>query len=199
VPAPHGQTLALALLEVAATHDGPARVAREYLPARVDLVVEVREADDACETTAEADEKLEPPRIDVVAIETDVPPARGHQPRPRLSVVEHRLRRSRRVMVDAPRHKYHEHAIAPRDRSLYDLAVIRCARHDRDPSLELGELAHAPLAAHADHLVPPDPARAGPCTSRAFQTHRRCRPSRDASTTPLARGSRSQQALEQLV
>jgi hypothetical protein len=155
VPAPHGQTLALALLEVAATHDGRARVAREYLPARVDLVVEVREADDACETTAEADEKLEPPRIDVVAIETDVPPAREHQPRPRLSVVEHRLRRSRRVMVDAPRDKYHEHAIAPRDRSLYDLAVIRCARHDRDPSLELGELAHAPLAAHADHLVPP--------------------------------------------
>jgi hypothetical protein len=37
VPAPHGQTLALALLEVAAAHHGPAGVAGENPPARFHL------------------------------------------------------------------------------------------------------------------------------------------------------------------
>jgi hypothetical protein len=44
VPAPHGQALALALLEVASTHDGPPRVAGEHLPAGFHLVVEISEA-----------------------------------------------------------------------------------------------------------------------------------------------------------
>src|SRR5439155_20040305 len=42
VPAPHGQALTLALLEVAAAHDGPARVAGKHPAARLYLVVEVR-------------------------------------------------------------------------------------------------------------------------------------------------------------
>jgi DNA-binding NarL/FixJ family response regulator len=41
VAAPHRQTLAVALLEAAATHGGPARVAGEDAPARLHLVVEV--------------------------------------------------------------------------------------------------------------------------------------------------------------
>src|SRR3954470_9784993 len=39
VAAPHGQALAVAFLEVAATHDGPAGVAGEDAAARLDLVV----------------------------------------------------------------------------------------------------------------------------------------------------------------
>ena len=47
VPAPHRQALALALLEVAPTHDRPPGVAGEYPPARLHLVVEVREANES--------------------------------------------------------------------------------------------------------------------------------------------------------
>src|SRR5205807_4835398 len=49
VPAPHGQALTLALLEVAAAHDGPPRVAGKHPPARLYLVVEVREASETRE------------------------------------------------------------------------------------------------------------------------------------------------------
>jgi hypothetical protein len=51
--ASHGQAFALALLEVAATHDGPAPVAGGYLPAGLDLVVYVEDAREAGETTAD--------------------------------------------------------------------------------------------------------------------------------------------------
>ena len=47
VPAPHGQALALVLLEVAPAYDRPARGAREHPPACLNLVVEVSEADEA--------------------------------------------------------------------------------------------------------------------------------------------------------
>src|SRR5919108_4049588 len=47
VPAPDGQTLALALLEVAPAHDGPERVAAEHAPTRLNLVVQVGESSDA--------------------------------------------------------------------------------------------------------------------------------------------------------
>jgi hypothetical protein len=73
VPAPHGQALAHTLLEVAATHDRAAGVAGEYPPARLHLVVDVEEAG---ETAGDVDEELEPPRIDILAVEGDVPPAR---------------------------------------------------------------------------------------------------------------------------
>src|SRR5215467_12142210 len=49
VPAPHGQALAVALLEVAPAHDGPERVAGEYAPGRLHLVVEVCEASETRE------------------------------------------------------------------------------------------------------------------------------------------------------
>src|SRR2546423_7038980 len=50
VAAPHWQALAVALLEVAAAHDGPAGVAGEDALARLHLVVEVGDAGEACET-----------------------------------------------------------------------------------------------------------------------------------------------------
>jgi hypothetical protein len=56
--------------------------------------------------------------------------------------------------VYPPRDEHHEHPVAARDRSLYDLAVVGCARHDLDPILELGELSDALFPAHADDVVP---------------------------------------------
>ena len=100
------------------------------------------------------DERLEPPRVDVLAVAGDVPAAREHQPCARLGVVEHRLRRARRVAVHAARDEHDEHAVAARDRALDDVAVVGRAGHDGDPALELGELADALLAAHGDDLVP---------------------------------------------
>src|SRR5215218_6020711 len=78
-PTPYGQALALALLEVAPTHDGPPRVAREYPPAGLDLIVEVCEASEARQRTADLDERLELPRVHVLAVARDVPPAREHE------------------------------------------------------------------------------------------------------------------------
>src|SRR5215218_10489774 len=54
-----------------------------------------------------------------------------------------------------PRDQYDEHPVAPRDRALDDLAVVRRSRNDSDSSLELVELLHTALAAHANHLVDP--------------------------------------------
>jgi hypothetical protein len=70
-------------------------------------------------------------------------------------VVEHRLGRSRRVPVDASRDEHDEHPVAPRDRTLDDLAVVSRSRNDGDARLERVELPHALLAARADHLVTP--------------------------------------------
>src|SRR4051794_3281060 len=155
VAAPHWQALAVAVLEVAATHDGPAGLAGEDALGRLHLVVEVDDPGEACETARDVDECPKPPRIDARTITSDVPPAPEHLPRPRLRVVEDRLGRSRRVTVYPPRDEHHEYAVAARDRPLYDLAVVGCAGQDVDPALELGELADAFVAAHSDHLVPP--------------------------------------------
>src|SRR5215218_6456952 len=81
VPAPDGQALALALLEVAAAHDRPARVAGEHPPARLDLIVEVGEASEAGERPPDFHERPELPRVDVLAVEGDVPATGEHEAR----------------------------------------------------------------------------------------------------------------------
>src|SRR4051794_33013807 len=53
------------------------------------------------------------------------------------------------------RNEHDEHAVAVRNRPLDDLAAVGRAGHELDPALELGELAHALLAAHAHDLIPP--------------------------------------------
>src|SRR6266545_2985802 len=153
VPAPHGQALALALLEVAAAHDGPPRVAGEHPPARLHLVVEVGEASQTRERAKDLHDRLELPRVHVLAVARDVPPAREHQARARRRMVQHRLGRSRRVPVDASRDQHDEHPVAPGDRSLDGIGVVRRSRHDRDAAGELVQLVNAFLPAHADNLV----------------------------------------------
>jgi len=68
-------------------------------------------------------------------------------------MVERCLGHSRRVVVYAPWDQHAEHPIAPGDRLLDNLAVVRGAGNDRDASLELVELAYTLLAAGANHLV----------------------------------------------
>ena len=131
VAAPHRQALAGALLQAAAPHDGPAGVAGEDAPRRLDLVVEVGEAGEPGEAPADVDQGLELPRVDVLAVEGDVPPAREHQPCARLGVVEHRLRGPGRVAVHAARDEHDEDAVAARDRPLDDVAVVGRAGDDR--------------------------------------------------------------------
>src|SRR3954451_25109845 len=152
--APDRQALAGALLQAAAPHDGPARVAGEHASRRLDPVVEVGEAGKPGEAPAHIDQGLELPRVDVLAVERDVPPAREHQPRPRLGVVEHRLRGPGRVPVHAARDEHDEDSVAAGDGPLDDAAVVGRARHDGDPPVELGELGDALLAADGDDLVP---------------------------------------------
>src|SRR5688572_10059651 len=117
-------------------HDCPPRVARKYSPARLHLVVEDREASEAGKRAEDVHERLELPRVHVLAVARDVPPAREHQARSRTCIVEHRLGRARRVPVDSSRNQDDEHAVALRDRALDDLALVRGSRNDGDALLE---------------------------------------------------------------
>ena len=155
VPAPHRQALALALLEIAPAHDRPARVAREHTPAGLHLVVEVGEADEARERAEDLHERPELPRVHVLAVERDVPPAGEDEPRSWRRVVEHGLGGAGRVSVDAPGDEHDERRVAPGDSPLDHLRIVGGARNDGDATLEHVELPHALLPAHADHLVAP--------------------------------------------
>ena len=55
--------------------------------------------------------------------------------------------------MDAPRDQHGEHPVAPCDRPLDNLAVVRLSGNDGDASVERVEFSHAALAAHADHLI----------------------------------------------
>src|SRR3954452_3283889 len=154
VPAPHGQALALALFEVAAAHDCPPGVAGEHPLARLDLVVEVRESSEARERAEDLHERLGLPRVDVLAVSSDVPPGREHEAGSWARVVEHRLGRSRRVPVDSPRDEHDEHPVAALDRLLDHVRVVRRSWGDGDAPLELVELPDALLPAHPNDLVP---------------------------------------------
>jgi hypothetical protein len=57
--------------------------------------------------------------------------------------------------VNPARDEHDQHRSAPRDGTADDVAVVRGARNDRDPTVEVGELADSLLTAHADHLVAP--------------------------------------------
>src|SRR3954466_12778959 len=87
VPAPHGQPLALALFEVAPAHDCPPCVAGEHPLARLHLVVEVRESSEARERAEDLHERLDLPRVDVLAVASDVPPGGEHETRSWTRVV----------------------------------------------------------------------------------------------------------------
>jgi hypothetical protein len=113
VPAPDGQALALAVLKIAAAHDRPPRVAGKHPPARLHLVVEVHEASEAGERAEDVHDRIELPRVHVLAVARDVPPAREHQARARTRGVEHRLGRSRRVPLDPPRDQHDQHPSHP--------------------------------------------------------------------------------------
>src|SRR3979490_1980398 len=86
VPAPHWQAFALALLEGAPAHDRPPPVACTPPPGRFNLVVEVHNASEAREPTHDVHEHFDLPRVDVLAVASDVPPAREAQPYPGTSV-----------------------------------------------------------------------------------------------------------------
>src|SRR3954453_23175012 len=153
VPAPYGQALTLALLEVAAAYDGPPRVAGKDPPGRLHLVVEIGEASETRKRAEDLHERFELQRVDVPAVEGDVPSTREDEARARRRIVEHRLGRSRRVAVDASGGHHDEDHVASRDSALDDLAVVGRSGDDSDAPLECVELPNALLAAHSNHLV----------------------------------------------
>src|SRR5690606_32070556 len=153
VPAPDRQALALALLQVAAPHDGPAGVTGEDAAAGLDLVVDVGEAEQPGDGAEERHEQAQAERVAVEPVAGDVPAAREDQPGALRRVVEHGLRGAGRVAVDAVRDQDGENPVAPGDRLPDHLAVVGRPRHDGDAALELLELLDALLPADADDLV----------------------------------------------
>src|SRR3954470_9092180 len=153
VAAPHRQPLAFAFFEVAAAHHSPAGVAGEDAPRGLDLVVEIAQPAQTEGCAQDRDLGAEHTRVAVLAVAADVPAAGEHQPRAHRRVVEHRLGRTGRVAVHAPRREHHQHAVAAADRAPDDLAVVSGAGIDGDAVAEAVELSDALLAAHADDLV----------------------------------------------
>ena len=174
--APHRQALALAFLEVASAHDRPPRVAGEHPPARLHLVVQVGEPSESREPAEDVHDHLELPRVHVLAVAGDVPPAREHEARPGRRLVEHRLGRPRRIPVDPTGHQHGEHRVTARDRALDDLAVVCCTRDDADAPLEPRRASPRSARRHTPTTSSPGRARAAPCTARASRKLRRCRP-----------------------
>lgn len=151
--APDGEALALALLQVAPAHDRPPAIALEHATTRLDLVVDVGEAENACERACHLQQRPELPRVDIPSVAGDVPSAGEDETCAWTRVVEHRLSSSGRVPVHAPWDEHDEDAVAAEHGTLDDVSVVGRPGHDRDPSSERVELAHALLAAHGCHLV----------------------------------------------
>src|SRR4029079_6240635 len=120
----------------------------------LDLVAEVGEAGEPGEAPADGDERPELPRGHVLARAGDVPPAREDQARPRLGMIENRLRGPGRVPVHAARDEDDEDSVAARDGPAEYVGCVGGAGHARDAGLEPGELGDALLAAHRHDLVP---------------------------------------------
>ena len=87
-----GRPSTLPLFEVAPSHNSPPRVACKHAPTRLHLVIEVHDAGDASKPTDDMHEQFDLPRLHVLAIACDVPPAREHEARPRTHVVKNGLR-----------------------------------------------------------------------------------------------------------
>src|SRR5512139_371421 len=84
-----------------------------------------------------------------------MPAAGEYEARLRRGVVEYRLGRCRRVLVNPPWDQHGEHRVTPCDRLLDHLAVVRSAGNDCNAPFEGVELADAALAADANHVVTP--------------------------------------------
>src|SRR5207248_4054179 len=100
-------------------------------------------------------DRFELPRVDVLAVAGDVPPAREHEASSGTGVVEHCLGCSGCIMVYATWDQHREHAVALRYGSLDDLGVVRRSGNDRHAPLERIKLVHALFSTHADHFVAP--------------------------------------------
>ena len=185
MPAPHGQTLALALLQVAPAHDGPSRVAREHPPARLHLIVEVSETNQTGDWAGDFHERLELPRVHVLAVARDVPPAREHEARapearsralPGPSPSSTRGHPRGTSTTSTPSHPATARSITSRSSVAPGMTVMRPLNASSFATLAPGT-RQPPRS--------PDPTRAEPCTGRACRTLRRCKLSSRPSPTVL--------------
>ena len=94
MPAPHGQTLALALFEVAPTHDRPPGVAGKNPPARFHLVVDIRKGNEPHEPAGQLLLDFKRRRVYILAIPRNMPAAGKYESCTRTRVVEDRRRKS---------------------------------------------------------------------------------------------------------
>jgi hypothetical protein len=93
VSAPDRQALALAFFQVASSHDRPLAVAGEDPPTRLHLIVQVCKASEFRNRAEDVHDHFEFPRVHVLPVACDVPPAREHEARLGPSKVEHCLSR----------------------------------------------------------------------------------------------------------
>jgi hypothetical protein len=153
--APHRQTLALALFQVAPAYDRPPGLAGKNSPARFHLVVNIRNGNNPCEQADQLLLSSQGPRVQILTITSNMPAAGKYKARARTRIVEDRLCCSRRVVLISPGNQNSEYAVTPCDSFFNNFAIIRSARDDCDAPFERVEFAYATLPADTNHLIAP--------------------------------------------
>ena len=153
MPAPYGKAVALPFFEVAAADYGPPSVARKDPSACFHLIVDVSSVEHPPNPSGSLHNQLEGPRVHVLTIPPDVPATREDKARARAGIIKYSLRRSRRVLVNPPRDQHGKHPVAPFNRVLDHLTVVRCTGNDGDTPFEPVKFAHAAFPTNANHLV----------------------------------------------
>ncbi len=151
---PDRQTLTLALFEVASAHHRPTGITLEYPPTRVDLVVEISHADQACNPAKDGREQSQPECISIPAVPCDMPSTGEDETRPRGRMIEYGPGCSGRVTVDPPGHEDGEHSVAPGDGPPDDFGVVCRAGYDGNAPLKCLKFRHTLLPADASYLIP---------------------------------------------
>ena len=125
----------------------------EYPVAGLYLIVEVGDAQQASDPPEDLHEYAELPWIDILAISCDVPSTGEDQPSSGVCVVKHSLRRSRRVLLNAPWDQNRQYAITSCNGFLDHRAVVRRPWVYRDLPFELAELVDALLPTDGDNII----------------------------------------------
>lgn len=153
VATPHGQTLGLALFEIAAPHNGPLAVTREDPAARFHLIIDLDGTQETGQNGNSADPRPELPGIPVLPVAADVPAARKDQPSVGCCVVEDGLSGPGRVLLHTPGREDGEYSVAAVDCLPDDFPVIGETGENRYSVGEISKFVHAAFAANADYFV----------------------------------------------
>lgn len=155
MPAPDRYPLTLPLFQIASPHDRSAPVTGKDPAASFYLVIYICETQRLRHPGSHLHKGSEFPRVHILPVFADVPPAREDETRIRLCEVQDGLGRSRRVPMHSPGNQYRKHTVTPFHGLANHLPVVCSSREKRYTIFEPLHLANTLLPADTDHLITP--------------------------------------------